>query len=139
VCRALNSRKRRFPARAVASADAHAAAIAKSEGKAAVVKYLSNFSVATADALVDEWVAFFPELFVKYRDGLVVSLPAPPPAGPQDLPQAPSCNSPGYDEKWYTRVVDDAGEHYLLPQGGGGEDLMVRRDEQRKLELLTRN
>jgi hypothetical protein len=49
----------------VLAADKKAAQIVSTHGVAAAVEYLSNYSISTADGLVDKWVAFFPELFVK--------------------------------------------------------------------------
>ena len=69
--------------------------------------FLTNFSVSTADSLVDEWVQFFPELFVKYRDGLTVQLPAPPKAHPNDQPPPPLCRGKGFPQSWYDRIVND--------------------------------
>eukprot|EP01052_Picozoa_sp_SAG31_P013448 SAG31_NODE_808_length_11926_cov_13.255179_8_plen_91_part_00 len=43
----------------VAAADTAAAAIMKEAGSAAAVKYLSNFSVSTADALVDVSLSYY--------------------------------------------------------------------------------
>jgi dipeptidase len=125
---------------AVLAADGHAAHIAARDGVPAAVAYLSNFSISTADALVDEWVAYFPQLFVKYRDGLLVQLPAPAPAHPKDLPPPPGCSEPGYDESWYARIVADTGDQYLLPTdrtGGTVPDHAVVAADARKLALLS--
>ena len=51
----------------VASTDKAATSLLTGQGREAMEAFLSNFSIRTADALVDEWVDFFPELFVKYR------------------------------------------------------------------------
>jgi dipeptidase len=50
---------------AVPKIDAAAAAIARASGKQAAVAYLTNYSVVTADAIVDQWAALFPALFTK--------------------------------------------------------------------------
>jgi hypothetical protein len=50
---------------AVPKIDAAAAAIAKASGKQAAAAYLTNYSMVTADAIVDQWAALFPALFTK--------------------------------------------------------------------------
>jgi len=104
------------------------------EGTAALETHLSNFSVTTAEGLVDAWVAFFPELFVKYRDYLVAS-PAPPPSSPKDQPPPPECNAVGYDQRWYERIVEDTGDRYLVPKAVG---VTVQRHADRKVALFER-
>lgn len=100
---------------AVGETDTSAADMAK-EGRAGptIEKFLSNFSIGRANDAVDAWVSFFPELFVKYRDFLVVK-PAPPPASPRDLPPPPEGNAVGYDSAWYEAVVAATGDRYRLP------------------------
>ena len=50
---------------AVNTTDEAAAAIAAKRGPAAAAEYLSNFSIATANEVVDEWVELFPALMVR--------------------------------------------------------------------------
>jgi hypothetical protein len=87
--------------------------VAKS-GEAAGVEFLSNFSSSSADAVTDKWAALWTELFVRYRDGLVVGPPTPP-AKPRDQPPPPDCESTGYDAEWYKRVIADTGDRYRVP------------------------
>ena len=55
--------------------------------EAEVVKALTDFTIRTGDGLVDEWVAFFGELFVRFSDGFDASpIPRAPP-----VPGDPSC------------------------------------------------
>lgn len=95
--------------------------LAAGEAHDDVSKYLSDFSVSHADALVDSWVGFFPELFVKFRDYLecLPALPpasAPPPGSvPASKPGPPQCRQVGYDAAWKKRLVKELGDHYLLP------------------------
>jgi len=131
--------------KAVASADGTAAALLKSKGQAAANAFLSNFSISTAEAVVEKWVDLFPKLFVKYRDGLKCP-PPPPPASKKDLPPPPACNAVGYDDEWYARVAKESGPHFLLPSaagvgaGGvdGGSSDTFNAYAQRKLALLQR-
>ena len=82
-------------------ARAHAQAIRVQYGRQAAIAHLNNFSQSVANAVVDQWVRFWPELFVKYRDGLIVSPPPPPPApGSKDQPPCPNTASPGYGNDW---------------------------------------
>jgi hypothetical protein len=79
-----------------------------------------------------QWNAFFGELFVKYRDGYVIS------AG-----ESQSCGCSvgegAYPQQWLDRIVSDTGTHYQVPsealQGARGKGAV--RDH-RKLELLSR-
>merc|ERR1712050_70218 len=87
----------------------------KGELEADVVQYLSGYSVRAADSLVDSWVDLFPELFVRYRDGLVCP-PSPPPPEGRDRPGPPRCRSVGYDDEWYERLVHETGDRYLIPE-----------------------
>ena len=97
-----------------ATMDSMAARIESERGRAAMVAFLTNFSVQTADQVVADWELYYERLFVKYRDGLIVSTP-PPPAHPRDLPPPPDCSSPGYSVSWVDRVVADTGDRYLIP------------------------
>ena len=115
----------------VAEADKTSAALASAHGQPTADAFLSNFSITQADRIVDEWVSLFGELFVKYRDGLVVS-PPPPPAGPSDLPPPPDCTADGYSEEWYERVLKDTGERYLVPPAPSA----LRRHAETKRALL---
>jgi hypothetical protein len=142
---------------AVAATDRQVAGIMRTKGLDAAEAFLSNFSTTTADAVVDDWVALFPELLVTFRDGLIVSLPAPKPARPEDQPPPPDCTSPvrsaplsatatvsvsvslsvqGYDTEWYQRVVAATGDsdRYLLPPDGN----VSSTHSLRKLALLSR-
>jgi dipeptidase len=70
-------------------------------------KIISDFSVETADQLIDEWTEFFTYLFVKYMDGY--SKRANPKGG------NPIIDNPGYDEKWLSQIVAQDGDHYRVP------------------------
>eukprot|EP00041_Stephanoeca_diplocostata_P021164 m.487518 g.487518 ORF g.487518 m.487518 type:complete len:212 (-) comp21754_c0_seq12:341-976(-) len=98
----------------VDATDGEAAKILVTQGHAAAVKFLTNFSVTTADNVVDEWVQLFAELFVTYRDGLIVS-PGGAPVHPKDQPPPPNCDSPGYSNAWTARIIADTNDHYRLP------------------------
>ena len=100
----------------LAAADAAAATALREHGPEAAAALCSNFSVSTADAVVASWTVLFQEMFVRYRDGLVVTAAAPDPnSNPKDLPPPPSCEAGGYSVEWYGRVAADDGGQYELP------------------------
>eukprot|EP01129_Flabellula_baltica_P005094 TRINITY_DN1815_c0_g2_i2.p1 TRINITY_DN1815_c0_g2~~TRINITY_DN1815_c0_g2_i2.p1 ORF type:complete len:289 (+),score=46.28 TRINITY_DN1815_c0_g2_i2:298-1164(+) len=70
------------------------------------VKVLTEYSIKQANDLVDQWVLFFQELFVKYMDGYT-KYPSSKPT--------PNVETPGYDAVWRQRIVEDTGDHYLIP------------------------
>lgn len=115
----------------VATADAKYPSILASEGRAAAEAYLTNVSVSSADQVTNDWANLWTQLFVKYRDGLIVDSP-PKPAHPKDLPPSPGCSAPGYDSAWLSRILKDTGDRYLLPKGGN------LAHQERKLALLSR-
>jgi hypothetical protein len=118
---------------AVHTADMHYPAVLASDGLAAAEAYLTNVSVSNADAVTDKWATLWTSLFVKYRDGLVVSPPTPP-AHPKDLPPPPDCTSPGYDTAWLARVIKDTGNRYLIPQSSDA----LATHELRKRALMSK-
>ena len=69
-----------------AETDAKAAPIYAAEGRAAAIEYLTAFSNQVGVKLLDDWVSFFGQLFVKYRDGYVTTAaPAVPVCGCKPL------------------------------------------------------
>eukprot|EP00927_Polykrikos_kofoidii_P024794 TRINITY_DN22449_c0_g1_i1.p1 TRINITY_DN22449_c0_g1~~TRINITY_DN22449_c0_g1_i1.p1 ORF type:complete len:610 (-),score=82.06 TRINITY_DN22449_c0_g1_i1:36-1670(-) len=99
---------------------------------AAITQFLSEFSLTNAAAIIDKWVALFPELFVKYRDYLVAS-PAPAPAHPRDQPPPPNCEAVGYEDSWYRAIVAATGERYKVPAAAGSA---LASHQTRKMALL---
>jgi len=73
------------------------------------IAYLTNFSVDIGDKLLKDWFTFFGELFVKYRDGYITT------AAPANPVCGCSTNSAKYQDSWYGRIVEDAGDKYLMP------------------------
>jgi len=119
----------------VAATDAMAAEILKSNGRDAANAFLSNFSIVTANAVVTDWNEFFGELFVRFRDSLVVTPAPPPPPNSKDEPPAPNAVSEGYSSDWYSRIIKDNGEHYKIINAATPE---LRKHELRKLALISR-
>lgn len=116
VQRRISQTEQRF-FKEVVDADTEATKrLAAGQAPSVVGKYLSDYSIATADALVDNWVDLFPELFVTYRDYLVCP-PQPTPPAPPDRPGPPYCRSQGYSDSWYAKLVEETGDKYLVPTG----------------------
>lgn len=71
------------------------------------IEYITSYAVKTGDQLVSDWFAFFGQLFVKYRDGYIVT----------PNPESTSCGcnaaSSNYPQQWRDRIVKDTGSHYL--------------------------
>jgi len=93
----------------VAKIDATALAIYNNEGSAKAIQYVTNYSKAIGNDLVKEWFTFFGQLFVGYRDGYVIT----------ENTNNPSCgcnsNTGSYPQTWYNKIVEDTGDHYLIP------------------------
>lgn len=74
-----------------------------------VIELLTAFSETTGNALVKEWGAFFGSIFMKYRDGYVITPNPEMAACGCDVGSAP------YSNQWYGRIVTDTGDRYLDP------------------------
>jgi dipeptidase len=97
---------------AVQDADRQALSIYNTQGIDSAIRYVTDFSVRTGDSLVQRWLGLFGELFVKYRDGYVIT---------ENKDSSPcGCNaaSAGYPQQWYDRIVQDTGNHYAKPISG---------------------
>lgn len=92
-----------------AGLDERAGALVKAGRSAEAVELVTAYSVRTGDALAADWLEFFKHLFTKYMDGNVKT--ARP--GQRD----PSVSQPGYPKEWLARIVKDAGDRYLIPDG----------------------
>lgn len=94
---------------AVIEVDKQALLLLGSEGSEAAVDYLTAFSKETGDSLVQQWGQFFGDLFMKYRDGYVVT--------PSSSNQACGCSagSKPYPQEWYDRIAEDTGDHLKYP------------------------
>ena len=86
------------------------------------------------NSLVQQWGAFFGQIFMKYRDGYIISA--------DDDNQACGCapaNAP-YSNQWNDRIVKDTGNHYRVPSESallqGRQGVPVRSAD--KLKLLAR-
>lgn len=92
---------------------------------AGAVEVLTAFSETAGDNLVKDWAAYFGYLFMRFRDGYVV----------EENPDSTSCgctvNTASYGLKWYDRIVENTGDHYLVPE----DNLKTISKVQSKLSL----
>lgn len=80
------------------------------EKESAVVQALTQWSAQAGQQLVAEWNALFGRLFVKYRDGYLIT--------PDSANLACGCApaSLGYPDAWYGKIASSTGDHLLVPQ-----------------------
>lgn len=114
--------------------DMEASSLHASQGAAAAVEYATDFSEKTGNNLVKRWRKYFGQLFVKYRDGYVITESA------EDTACGCSVASAPYPQQWYNRIAADTGEHYkVLPDSNAAADLKDARFKPlSKVELLKR-
>jgi len=86
--------------------------------------------------LVKDWNAFFGQLFVKFRDGYVIT------ANSASKNCGCSASNQAYPQDWFDRIVTDTGAHYAVPSdsakltyGGKKNPKLMPVD---KAELLAR-
>jgi dipeptidase len=93
----------------IASVDKQAQSFYDKQGAAVAIDFVSSYSYEIGNALVTEWGKFFGELFMKFRDGYVIT--------PSTTNQACGCSAAScpYSSEWYARIVEDTGDHYKVP------------------------
>jgi dipeptidase len=89
--------------------DRQATEVSQKEGSKAAIELVTSFSVNLGNDLVKRWMNFFGELFVKYRDGYVITESANSPAC------GCSVSNGAYPQNWYDRIALETGDHYLVP------------------------
>ena len=133
--------------KAVARIDAKAAKLGAKEAEA----LLTEFTVATGDKAVSDWLELWKDLFFRFRDFFTVTPPAQTRAdsninnsnnnnnnnnnNDQKKPDYPwaSVNQGGYSARWAKKIVAETGARYRVPddQGSGlgdsGHDARKRR------------
>ena len=135
VAAAVNELEARY-IREIADLDAKALLKVENEGMDAAIQYVTDYSVATGNALVAQWGKFFGQLFVKYRDGYVIK--------PDSDAKSCGCNaaSAGYPTAWYDRIVRDTKDHYYEPSESQALHASRQVDEKlrpiSKVDLLAR-
>ena len=82
---------------------------------AAAVAYLTNYSAATADKTMKEWMALAQKLIVKYNDCVIK--PENEDGTFQRTPEGfgARVKTPGYPEDFSRRVIRATGKRYLVP------------------------
>jgi dipeptidase len=99
----------------IASLDKVASALYTAEGAAAAVELTTAYSVKAGNQLVTDWLAYFGELFVKYRDGYVIT------ANEASTSCGCATANAGYPTAWYDRIARDTGGHYFYGNPETGE------------------
>ena len=74
-------------------------------------RFLTDYSIKTANRTVARWKAFYAYLFTKYMDGNIK----------WDNPKTrnPNLKQPGYGEDWYRKIVDETREQFEVIGGAG--------------------
>lgn len=78
--------------------------------------FITRYSVDAGNGVLKEWKNLYACLFTKYMDGNIKT--------PREVPEGykyytPEVKQPGYSEKWYRTIVNDAGEKLKIPASGG--------------------
>lgn len=94
--------------RHVHNLDDQALKLYKAKGADEAVQLVTQFSVNTANTIHKEWLDFYGELFVRFRDFHIIT--------PE--PGEPSCGcsakEPGLSEAVKKRIIDETGSHYEI-------------------------
>lgn len=78
-------------------------------------KFLTDFSVNTANDLVSDWKTFYQYLFMKYMDGNVKDSKNMKLIDNGNGKNIPTLSQPGYDENWKQRLIESSGEKFKMP------------------------
>lgn len=95
------------------------------------VEMVTDYSVKTGNALVKDWVTFFGTLFVKYRDGYIIT------ADTSELTCGCNTAAQGNPPTWNDRIVAENGDHFLVPT----ESVLKKSKftSKSKIDLLNRH
>lgn len=80
------------------------------------VKYITDFSVKTADNTVMTWKKLYQDLFVKYMDGNVKTKAEPKKNYKYVVP---NLEQPGYSEAWYEFIIKQTGDKFKYEGDAG--------------------
>jgi dipeptidase len=89
--------------------DNTALAVYHSTSAAAAVEVVTNFSVLAGEKLHKEWLDFYGELFVRFRDFSTIE------AEPDNTRCGCSVQQPGLTDRNKKRIVKETGAHYEVP------------------------
>jgi dipeptidase len=74
------------------------------------VKYVTEYSVKTANNTVNEWKQLYKDLFVKFMDGNIKTKAEPK----KDYKYVvPNLEQPGYSDEWYKFIIEKSGDKFL--------------------------
>ena len=99
--------------RHVINLDDQALQLYKEKGAEEAVELVTQFSVNTASIIHKEWLDFYGELFVRFRDFHIITAdPGEPSCG---------CNAqePGLSDAVKKRIIDETGSHYEVSSAAG--------------------
>lgn len=82
-------------------------------------QFITDYSVNTANALVDTWKKLYQYLFMKYKDGNIMQSKDMKILDNGNLVVPAMPDQPGYGEDWYKKIIDETGDQFLMPGGGG--------------------
>ncbi|MBU8870969.1 MAG: C69 family dipeptidase [Gemmatimonadales bacterium] len=88
--------------------DKTAAELAKSDPEL-MIRYLTDYSVYSAEEIVDRWRELGENLLTKYNDGYVKD-------------ENGRAQEDGYSERWLRNVLEQRPEQFRLPDNGGVEE-----------------
>ena len=86
------------------------------EGPEEAVMFATSVSVETANTIHQQWLHFFGELFVRFRDFHIIT---------EQVNEAScGCNAkePGLSNEVKKRIIDETGDHYEVPAGSVSPD-----------------
>jgi dipeptidase len=91
-----------------ATVDQEAAKLYKNSPEKAM-QYLTDYSIKSGEQTVAEWKKLYAFLFTRFMDGNVKTK--------VEGKLEPKVEQPGYDETWYRKVAEDAGNRLRVPEG----------------------
>ena len=100
---------------AVAENDQRAVELWEAGNQSEAVEFLTATAEERGNGLVSDWLAFYQQLFMDFRDG-----------------QVPDGVASGYAQDWYDRIAEETGDKYLVPESRWGAL------DEHKVEVLRR-
>jgi len=114
----------------VSQVDAQAIKLFASD-PAGAVELLTRYGETTGNQLVADWTTFFGQLFVKFRDGYVIT--------PSDSKNCGcAVGSTTFPQTWYDRIAADTGDRYKCPPSAlaADADSLLQPRDKRDLSAL---
>ncbi len=76
------------------------------------VEFLTDFSAEQSELTLKTWQHLWAYLFTRYMDGNIKTA--------LEVPEGykyynPKVEQPGYGEEWYRKIVEETGDHFLVP------------------------